>query len=254
MQAILLPLQMISGDLLPDSALPSWLAHVADAFPLAHLTDALQHAWLPTGATIAWGDLGVMALWAAGAAYVAARRFRWLPRGARLRLAGLVPAQGQHPDAAVPGRHGRADRAQRGRLLPRCRAGCRSAARRAGIRVPPVDYAQIPCEVTPGSSARGRRPPRRRTWLRCSRRCSCTARSLHLGGNMLFLWIFGNNVEDSMGRVGSSPSTCSAGSPRRRCRSRSTRTRRSRPRRVRARSPGCSAATSCCSRGRGWSR
>jgi membrane associated rhomboid family serine protease len=24
---------------------------------------------------------------------------------------------------------------------------------------------------------------------------------LHIGGNMLFLWIFGNNVEDSMGRV-----------------------------------------------------
>lgn len=24
---------------------------------------------------------------------------------------------------------------------------------------------------------------------------------LHLGGNMLFLWVFGNNVEDSMGRV-----------------------------------------------------
>jgi membrane associated rhomboid family serine protease len=24
---------------------------------------------------------------------------------------------------------------------------------------------------------------------------------LHVGGNMLFLWIFGNNVEDSMGRV-----------------------------------------------------
>jgi membrane associated rhomboid family serine protease len=24
---------------------------------------------------------------------------------------------------------------------------------------------------------------------------------IHLGGNMLFLWIFGNNVEDSMGRV-----------------------------------------------------
>lgn len=24
---------------------------------------------------------------------------------------------------------------------------------------------------------------------------------LHLGGNMLFLWIFGNNIEDSMGKV-----------------------------------------------------
>ena len=24
---------------------------------------------------------------------------------------------------------------------------------------------------------------------------------LHIGGNMLFLWVFGNNVEDAMGRV-----------------------------------------------------
>ena len=24
---------------------------------------------------------------------------------------------------------------------------------------------------------------------------------LHLGGNMLFLWVFGNNIEDAMGRV-----------------------------------------------------
>jgi ABC-2 type transport system permease protein len=80
MQAVLLPLQMISGSYFPMSQLPGWLQHVANAFPLAHLTSALQHAWLPTGAQIAWGDIGVLALWAAGAAYVAARRFQWLPR------------------------------------------------------------------------------------------------------------------------------------------------------------------------------
>jgi ABC-2 type transport system permease protein len=80
MQTLLLPLQMISGIYFPMSQLPAWLQHTANAFPLAHLTSALQHAWLPTGAQIAWGDLGVLALWAAGAAFVAERRFRWLPR------------------------------------------------------------------------------------------------------------------------------------------------------------------------------
>ena len=36
---------------------------------------------------------------------------------------------------------------------------------------------------------------------RSSRACSRHAGLFHLGGNMLFLWIFGNNVEDSMGPV-----------------------------------------------------
>jgi ABC-2 type transport system permease protein len=80
LQAVLLPLQMISGIYFPISQLPGWLQTVANLFPLAHLTNALQHAWLPTGAEIAWGDLGVLALWAAGAAFVAARRFQWLPK------------------------------------------------------------------------------------------------------------------------------------------------------------------------------
>ena len=50
---------------------------------------------------------------------------------------------------------------------------------------------------------------------------------LHLGGNMLFLWIFGNNVEDSMGPVkfvallpprrarGDRPASCSSARTRR---------------------------------------
>jgi ABC-2 type transport system permease protein len=79
LQAVLLPLQLISGIYFPISQLPDWLRAVALAFPPAHLVSALQYAWLPDGAQVAWGDLGVLALWAAGAGYVAARRFRWLP-------------------------------------------------------------------------------------------------------------------------------------------------------------------------------
>jgi ABC-2 type transport system permease protein len=81
LQVVMLPLQMISGIYFPASQLPDWLQHVASAFPLAHLTDALQHAWLPSGATVAWEDVGIMALWGVAAAFVAARRFKWLPVG-----------------------------------------------------------------------------------------------------------------------------------------------------------------------------
>jgi ABC-2 type transport system permease protein len=81
LQVVMLPLQMISGIYFPASQLPDWLQHVANAFPLAHLTDALQHAWLPSGATVAWEDIGIMALWGVAAAFVAARRFKWLPVG-----------------------------------------------------------------------------------------------------------------------------------------------------------------------------
>jgi ABC-type multidrug transport system permease subunit len=81
LQVVLLPLQMISGIYFPASQLPDWLQHVANAFPLAHLTDAFQHAWLPSGATVAWEDIGIMALWGVAAAFVAARRFKWLPVG-----------------------------------------------------------------------------------------------------------------------------------------------------------------------------
>ena len=38
----------------------------------------------------------------------------------------------------------------------------------------------------------------------------------HLIGNMWFLWVFGNNVEDSMGHVRFSSSTSCAAWPRRR--------------------------------------
>ncbi len=78
---------------------------------------------------------------------------------------------------------------------------------------------------------------------------------LHIAGNMLFLWIFGNNVEDSMGPVKYVGFYILGGiaalalqvvdRPERHC---------SDARAPQGRSPPCSAATSCSIRGRACSR
>jgi membrane associated rhomboid family serine protease len=65
-----------------------------------------------------------------------------------------------------------------------------------------VDYAEIPFEVThPGEQVgtQGCPPPTVPTWVTLFTSMFMHGGLLHLGGNMLFLWIFGNNVEDSMG-------------------------------------------------------
>jgi membrane associated rhomboid family serine protease len=59
------------------------------------------------------------------------------------------------------------------------------------------DYATKPCEVTGECPDTGEAS----TWLTLLTSMFMHGSILHLGGNMLFLWIFGNNVEDSMGRV-----------------------------------------------------
>jgi membrane associated rhomboid family serine protease len=67
-----------------------------------------------------------------------------------------------------------------------------------------VNYAEIPYEIThPGEqvASRGCGRPTAPTWLTLFTSMFMHGGLLHLGGNMLFLWIFGNNVEDSMGRV-----------------------------------------------------
>jgi membrane associated rhomboid family serine protease len=67
------------------------------------------------------------------------------------------------------------------------------------------DHGAIPYEVThPGTQvliARGCGNPTAPTWTTPFTAMFMHGGLLHLGGNMLFLWIFGNNVEDSMGRV-----------------------------------------------------
>jgi membrane associated rhomboid family serine protease len=81
-----------------------------------------------------------------------------------------------------------------------------------------VEYGAIPYEVThPGKECgatadgniacegqqgvSGTAPKQAPTWLTVLTSMFMHGSLLHLGGNMLFLWIFGNNVEDSMGRV-----------------------------------------------------
>jgi membrane associated rhomboid family serine protease len=67
------------------------------------------------------------------------------------------------------------------------------------------NWAAIPYEVThPGDQvqiATGCAAPDAPTYLTVFTAMFMHGGLLHLGGNMLFLWIFGNNVEDAMGPV-----------------------------------------------------
>jgi membrane associated rhomboid family serine protease len=60
-----------------------------------------------------------------------------------------------------------------------------------------VETGQVACEGEAGVT--GHAPSQPSTWLTILFAMFMHGGLLHLGGNMLFLWIFGNNVEDSMG-------------------------------------------------------
>jgi membrane associated rhomboid family serine protease len=63
---------------------------------------------------------------------------------------------------------------------------------------PTPTYAFIPCELT-GRGVCQTAPGGPATLLTVFTGMFMHGSIVHLGGNMLFLWIFGNNVEDSMG-------------------------------------------------------
>jgi membrane associated rhomboid family serine protease len=60
------------------------------------------------------------------------------------------------------------------------------------------EYGAIPYEITNGQDLPGDPAP---FWLTILTSMFLHGSLLHLGGNMLFLWIFGNNIEDAMGRA-----------------------------------------------------
>jgi membrane associated rhomboid family serine protease len=61
-----------------------------------------------------------------------------------------------------------------------------------------VTGTQIVCQGRPGVS--GTPPDQAPWWVTIFTSMFMHGSFLHLAGNMLFLWIFGNNIEDSMGR------------------------------------------------------
>ena len=61
--------------------------------------------------------------------------------------------------------------------------------------------SQIACGSPGDLASEGLSSSQPATWVTALTSMFMHGGILHLGGNMLFLWIFGNNVEDAMGRV-----------------------------------------------------
>jgi ABC-2 type transport system permease protein len=82
--AISLPLYFLSGVFVPESEIPDGVLNFADLFPVRHFFEAFFTAWSPltTGSGFEWGDLAVVAAWGVAGLLIAARTFRWAPRGA----------------------------------------------------------------------------------------------------------------------------------------------------------------------------
>jgi ABC-2 type transport system permease protein len=79
-QAIVVPLYLVSGVFAPGLDLPGWLHDVAEAFPVEHLVHALHRAYEPAaGSPFDLRDLAVLALWGAAGLAFALRRFTWTP-------------------------------------------------------------------------------------------------------------------------------------------------------------------------------
>jgi len=80
--AIVLPLEFISGVFVPSEQIPEWMDAIASVFPVKPLFDAILTAFDPstTGTGVAWGDLAVLAAWGGVGVLLALKLFRWSPQ------------------------------------------------------------------------------------------------------------------------------------------------------------------------------
>jgi ABC-2 type transport system permease protein len=81
-QSLMLPLYFISGVFVAASALPHWLADIADVFPVRHLAAALLASYNPhtSGSGFALTDLLIELAWGVGGLVVALLKFSWVPQ------------------------------------------------------------------------------------------------------------------------------------------------------------------------------
>lgn len=81
--ATVLPLYFLSGVFIPETEIPGGVLTFADLFPIRHFFEALLVGFDPatTGAGLELGHLAVVACWGAVGGAIAARAFRWSPRG-----------------------------------------------------------------------------------------------------------------------------------------------------------------------------
>ena len=79
--AIVLPLQFMSGVFFPRGSIPVWMRDIARIFPIEHLVDLFFDIFDPnhTGSRLSSTHLLVLGAWAIGSLIVAARFFRWTP-------------------------------------------------------------------------------------------------------------------------------------------------------------------------------
>jgi ABC-2 type transport system permease protein len=78
-----LPLYFLSGVFIPETEIPDGVLEVAELFPIRHFFEAFLAAFDPAtvGAGFEWGNLVVVMAWGLAGLAVAARTFRWAPRG-----------------------------------------------------------------------------------------------------------------------------------------------------------------------------
>lgn len=80
---VALPLYFLSGVFVPDSEIPENVLDVASALPIRPFFEAFLASFDPatTGIGFEWGHLAIVALWGCAGLALAARFFRWAPRG-----------------------------------------------------------------------------------------------------------------------------------------------------------------------------